>query len=243
MQTEEQSILEVVAQSVLEDKQEQNNTPVENSENDVVETPTETTEETPEPVEEHKVDYNQEVPLVNGEKMTVGQLKDYVQASKKQQADFIERENQVMRKLDEVNMLSQYLNVVPENIRQQAAAEIQEHVKQEFTRMLDVIPQWKDAVEFNKGRDSIYNLAKQYNLEKDVSQVSDHRVIKLLHDFARLNESLATAKELKSAKQTSNSAGKPKPPMTNAEKQQQLINKAKQSKSSNDELAAIASLF
>lgn len=199
-------------------------------------------ETTEEQSEENRVNYDQEVPLVNGERMTVGQLKDFVQSAKKQQADFIEKENVVLRKLDEVNRLSQYLDVVPPEVKQQAIAEMQETIKQEFTRMLDVIPQWKDAVEFNKGKESIYNLAREYNLERDISQVSDHRVVKLLYDFARIKDSLRATKDLK-PKPATQAKAQSKAPQTQSDKQNQLINRAKQTKSHDDELAAIKALF
>jgi len=243
MDYESQAVLDLFQDAhILADEQEPVTTDpaeIEGTE-EVDATPTDETQETAEP--EVKIDYNQEVPLVNGEKMTVGKLKDYYQAQQKQAADFVEKENAVMRQLDEVNRLSQYLNVVPEHIRQQAAAEMQNSIKEEFTRMLDVIPQWKDAVEFNKGKESIFGLAKEYGLERDIAQVSDHRVIKLLYDYARIREGVNAAKELKPAKPT-NSGGKTKSPVTQSEKQQALINRAKASKSHDAELAAIQSLF
>ena len=74
--------------------------------------------------------------------------------------------------------------------------------------MLDAIPQWKNAVEFDKGREAIYDLAKSYGLERDISKVVDHRVIKMLYDFSRLKTGIRTAKD--EVKQMTNSDPKGK---------------------------------
>jgi hypothetical protein len=250
MDNESQSVLDLFTEGGESPKQEQETTnPATIEETEEVDTTTEGEEEQlakageatlVEP--EVKVDYNIEVPLVNGEKMTVGKLKDYYQANQKQATDFIERENSVLRHLEEVNRLTQYLDVIPPEVKQQAALEMQHTIKQEFTRMLDVIPQWKDAVEFNKGKDSIYTLAKEYGLERDIGQVSDHRVIKLLYDYSRIRDNLQAAKEMKPMKQTQQ-GGKTKAPVTKADQQAALINRAKSSHSHNAELDAINSLF
>lgn len=190
-----------------------------------------------------KIDYELEVPIVNGEKLTVGALKDYYQANQKNQTDLLDRENSLMRQKQEIEHLSQYLGVVPPEVIQQAKAKMQETVKQEFQQMLDVIPTWKDAVEFNKGRDAIYDLAKNYGLERDIGQVVDHRVIKLLFDFSRLRGDIVAAKEtVKPLRSANDPKGKVAKPLSSQEKQQQLFAKAKQG-SNQDRLKAIDSLL
>jgi predicted DNA-binding protein YlxM (UPF0122 family) len=189
------------------------------------------------------IDYNQIIPLVNGEKITLGELKDRVQAQQKAQTDFIDRENQVMRQYEEIQQLTQQLNIVPPEVVQQAQAKLQENVKQEFQLMLNAIPQWKDAVEFTKGRDAIYDLAKSYGLERDIGKVVDHRVIKMLFDFSRLRGDIQTAKEqVKPIRQASDPKAKPNKPLSKEAQLNQTIAAAKTGGQAA-KLAAIDSLI
>lgn len=193
--------------------------------------------------EEVQVDYEMMVPMVNGEPLSIGQLKDAYQASQRFDAAIIERENSIMKQLDELSNLSQYLDVVPPEVKERAVAEMKQVVRDEFNLMIDAIPQWKDAVEFSKGKNAVYELAQEYGIEKDLGKVTNHKVIKLLYDFARIKEGIAAAKELKPQANTNASGGKPKVAMTKAQQEQQLINKARQSGKGNDEVAAINNLL
>lgn len=199
-------------------------------------------EEEEQPVEE-QLDYSKEVPMVNGEKVTIGALKDAYQAHSKQTADLVDRENDLLRKSEELNHLAQFLGAVPPELIEKANAVQQETVKREFTQMLDAIPQWKNAVEFDKGREAIYDLAKSYGLERDISKVVDHRVIKMLYDFSRLKTGIRTAKdEVKQIRPNSDPKGKSKAHESAALKQSKLIEAAKTGGQSA-KLSAIESLI
>jgi len=200
--------------------------------------PQETEEE-----EEVAVDYTLEVPIVNGEKLTVGELKDYYQAQQKAQTDFIDRENKMMKQYEEVRQLTEQLGVVPPQAIEHARHQLQETVKQEFQAMLDVIPQWKDAVEFSKGRDAIYDLAKSYGIERDIGKVVDHRVIKMLFDYSRLRGDIKSAKEqVKPLPSKNDPKGNPAKYQSKQDELNKTIAIAK-SGSQSQKLAAIDSLL
>lgn len=151
--------------------------------------------ETEQAEEEHEaaptLDYKQEVPLSNGEKITIGELKDHYQQHEQKLVELIDRENRVMAQASELNELSQYLQLPPE-VREQLAAQQRQHLQAQHGLMIGAIPEWQDAAAFEKGRAAIFALGQEYGV--DLSKVADHKVVKMLHDFARLKGAMKTAK-------------------------------------------------
>lgn len=145
--------------------------------------------------EEMRELYAREITLQDGEKTTIGALKDAFQTRAASEADIIERENRMLVQTRALNELAETLNTVPEHIRQAAVAQRENFVKAEFQNLLTAIPEWKDAVAFDSGRKAVFALAAEYGLEQDMGAVVDHRVVKLLHDYARLKANIRQAKE------------------------------------------------
>ena len=145
--------------------------------------------------EEMREWYAKEVVLSNGEKTTAGVLKDSYQDRLAQEATIIERENKLMLQARELHELAETLNTVPDHLRQQAVQQREQYVKAEFQSLLVAIPEWKEAAAFDSGRKAVFSLAAEYGLESDMSAVVDHRVVKLMHDFARLKGNIKQAKE------------------------------------------------
>lgn len=137
------------------------------------------------------IDYKQQIPLSNGEKVTLGELKDFYQQQDAKLADLIDRENKVMQQYSELQELGQYLQLPPEK-RQQIAQQQAEHLQQQHGLMLAAIPEWKDQAVFEKSRMAIFDLGKEYGV--DLTQVTDHKVVKMLHDFARLKGAVKAVK-------------------------------------------------
>lgn len=137
------------------------------------------------------VDYTQQIPLSNGTKISLGELKDAYQAFDTKELALIERENKVMSQYRELQDLGQYLNLPPEakaRIQQEQSA----HLQQQHALMLEAIPEWKDQAVFEKARGDIFQLGKEYGV--DLSMVTDHAVVKMLNDFSRLKAAIKTAK-------------------------------------------------
>lgn len=129
------------------------------------------------------VDYTQEIPLSNGEKMTLGELKDHYQGYAAKVVDLIDRENKVMGQYQQLQEMSQYLNL-PAEKRQEIAQQQVQHLREQHGLMLEAIPEWKDQAVFEKARLDIHNLGTEYGV--DLSRVTDHRVVKMLNDYAKL---------------------------------------------------------
>jgi len=189
------------------------------------------------------LDYTIKVPLASGEDITLGQMKDYYQDAKRNELQRIEAINETNLRLEEVRALSAHFDVLPPHVKQQLQVQQQAHTRDEFNRLLEVIPAWTTAASFNAGKDAVYALAESYGLKDDVSKVVDHRVIKLLHDFSVLRDSIKRAKESVQPIRSKTPPGKPHKQPSNQDKQDQLVTRAKQSNSMSDKLSAIDSLI
>lgn len=137
------------------------------------------------------IDYAKEVPLANGEKLSIGALKDFYQGFAQKELALIERENQVLSQHNELQEMAQYLQLPPE-AKQRIQQQQQEYMQEQHGLMLKAMPEWADKATFERARGQIFELAKEYGV--DVSQVSDHKVVKMLNDFARLRAAIKTAK-------------------------------------------------
>jgi hypothetical protein len=156
------------------------------------------------------IDYSAEVPMSDGSKVTLGALKDAYQDSQRNVLQLQERENALMQKYDEVNQLSQHVQLPPqalEAIRQQQ----QQYLQQQHQLMLQVMPELGDQAVFTATKEGIMSLAKEYGVVDIVAGVSDHRVVKMLRDFANLRSSIRTAKENVKPLRSTEPAGKNKP--------------------------------
>lgn len=198
--------------------------------------------ETDQPEEEQDtgIDYAKEVPLANGEKLSIGALKDFYQGFAQKELALVERENRMMSQYQEMQELGQYLQL-PEEARQRIAQKQQAYLSEQHALMLQAIPEWSDKATFERARGQIFDLGKEYGV--DLSQVSDHRVVKMLNDFARLRGAIKNAKaNVKPIKSES-----PKAPVLNRDGRntdlQQAIDTAKRTGNVADQVGAIDKLL
>ena len=205
----------------------------------------EETDDDPETGEESEaetpgIDYKQEIPLANGEKRTLGELKDHYQASAAREVAMIERENKVMQQTNELHEMSQYLNL-PDDVRQGIARQQIQHLQAQHGLMLQAIPEWKDQATFEKARVAIFNLGEEYGV--DLSKVADHRVVKMLNDFSRLKDQIKSAKS--SLKQVKNAEPRAiqKQNRNASTDLQNAVTRAKQTGNQADQEAAVALLL
>jgi len=201
----------------------------------------ETEQQAPEVETPDSVDYALEVPMTDGTKVKLGELKDHYQDYQKHVLAVQERENALMQKYEEVNQLSQYAQLPPERL-----AAIQQQQRQyperEHQLMLETMPELKDAAAFAATKESIYALAKEYGVEDVISQVTNHKVVKMLKDYAALRKSIRAAKDnvkpLRAAEPKAKNASVGKPDAATLAAQ-----RAASTGSRSDQISAISALL
>lgn len=197
----------------------------------------EETEETQAP----KVDYELEVPLTNGEKITVGKLKDAYQAQHKAQLELTERENALMGKQRDVEELLGLVKNVPPELKERVRQQQEHYLREQHRLMLDTIPEFKEPTSFEKARQDIFALADEYGVKDVISTVSDHRIVKMLHDYAKLRNNIRSVEVKPAPKPAVHS--KPKPAGKATNNVDELVQKAKNSRNADVQLAAINELI
>ena len=204
------------------------------------ETEEEGTEEAQEEIPDG-VDYDLVVPISNGEPVTLGQLKDAYQDQQRITLEVQERENAIMAQMNELQEMSQHVQLPPERLA--AIKQRQEqYLMQEHGRMLEAIPEFKDQAAFSEAKKAIDALAADYGISEEVGKIANHKIVKLLNDFAKLRQGIRAAKDNvkplrgKDPKARNKAAGKPNPAALAAQK-------AKQTGSKSDQLAAIDALL
>jgi len=192
------------------------------------------------PDAEAKAFYAQAVKLSDGSTMSVGELKDLAQGWNAKQVELIERENDVMVKRNEIEDIGQYLQLPPE-VRERIQHQQQEYLSQQHNQMLAAIPEFKDQAAFEKGRVAIFDLGKEYGV--DLSRVTDHRVVKMLHDFARLKVGIKAAKDNVKQIRAPEPKAKPRAPQGRQSELNNAIDRAKQTGSAGDIDRAVGQLL
>lgn len=61
-----------------------------------------------------------------------------------------------------------------------------QRVSSEAQKLIDAVPEWKDAAKWKEDGAQIYAYAAKYGIsEKELNDIADHRVMRVLHDAAR----------------------------------------------------------
>jgi len=199
-------------------------------------------EAAPEPVKP-SIDYAQEVPLQSGDKVTLGELKDYYQAQASATLELQEREQSLTKQRGDIEHLLSTLQALPPEIVAKAQDDIKAQLQTEHVRMLEAIPAWKDQAAFEKGRGAIHALAAEYGVERIIGQVSDHRLVKMLHDYATLKAAVKAAGSNVKPIRSSDPKARAASPNSASGETEALIQKAKQTGQSADRMAAISKLI
>lgn len=196
--------------------------------------------ETTEEEDTSGIDYGKEVPLSNGEKMSIGALKDFYQGHAQRELAMVERENRVMGQYAELQEMSQYLQL-PEGARERIAQQQGQYLREQHTAMLEAIPEWKDQAVFERSRGQIFELGKEYGV--DLSRVTDHRVVKMLHDYAKLRGQIKAAKINTKPVKSSDPKSPVQAPANKGGELQQRIDRAKQTGNMADQILAVDALL
>jgi hypothetical protein len=188
------------------------------------------------------VDYAAEIPLANGEKITIGALKDFYQGQAIRELELQERETELIGKLEESAAIAEALNVIPESIRNKVLQDRQNNLALEHGKIMTIIPDWKDRTIYEADRTAIYQMGKEYGLDGMFEKITDARAVKFLHDACKLRQRIKAAGAL--IKQNDKNKPKPKPgPQQNrAARQAEFLNKAKHG-SPDDKINAVSVLL
>lgn len=151
-----------------------------------------------------KAIYEVEIPLGEGKKMSLGELKDLAKqaeehrgALEKLQAVETDRSNEIMLARRELSTMMQALgeNIDPVTVR--AVQEMNaKTLQRERTLMMRAIPEWSDPLVIAADRKIMVDFLAQYGFnEMELGQVADHRLIKLLRDTAKGHAAASAAKQ------------------------------------------------
>ena len=146
--------------------------------------------------------YKLTIPLRDGsEPVTLGSMKD--QLAKAQNLDLLaveiedrrtEFENGMIRARQELSEVVSLLPEVPPALIERARAAHIDTLDKERTALLVVKPEWADDKVFARAQDDILEAVADYGFSRsDLDLVIDHRLTKLLHDFAGLKKRVAAA--------------------------------------------------
>lgn len=198
------------------------------------------TDEGQEQQEKGGIDYAQEVPLSNGEKLSIGALKDFYQGHAQKELALIERENKVMAQFTEMQELGQYMQL-PEEQRQRIAQQQGQYLREQHQAMLEAIPEWKEQTTFERDRGRIFDLGKEYGV--DLSRITDHRAVKMLNDYARLRASIREAKASIKPVKGKEPVAPVRQPSNRGTELQQRIDTAKRTGNVADQVHAVDALL
>jgi len=194
--------------------------------------------------EEGKLDYALEVPMTDGNKLTLGELKDHYQGYQAKLGELQARENEVMGKHSKAEEMMGYIQQhLPPQRLQQIAQEQQQYLEKEQGLLLDTIPEFKDAATFKQARGEISELMNEYGMSELLQTITDHRIVKMLNDFAKLKGSVRKAKETVKPIRSKDPKGESKRYNGSAGETKQLAERAKQTGSHGDQVAAIQKLL
>lgn len=189
-----------------------------------------------------KVDYSVEIPMADGSKVKLGELKDFYQQQQQHVLDQVERENAALLKQEQAELLLSYVRDLPPHVAQAAQQQAQADFQQGLTRLNDLIPETKTGDGMKRVRDSIHDLVKEYGQStRWADRIQDPIAIKMLNDYARLKASIkearANVKPLRA--ESPRPAGKVAP----VSKLDKAIEAAKRSRNPDDQARAVEILL
>ena len=146
--------------------------------------------------------YALHVPMRDGdETLTLGQMKDHAgnaAAIDGLTAELDDRratfENEMIRARQELQEVIGLLPAVPQALVERAQQTHIEHLDRERVALLAVKPEWRDDATFRAAQSDILEAVADYGFSRaDLDLVVDHRLTKMLHDFAGLKRRVANA--------------------------------------------------
>ena len=203
-------------------------------------------EEEQENAELEAIDYDQkiEVPMPYGmEKKTIGQLKDEVSQMHIKEKNVQKRENEIMSDQRYLSALVNSLGQLPPETMAILDAQKQQTLVRETKAMNQAIPEWEDKQAYIRDDKQMLGLASNYGFtESEYRGVIDHRLIKIVRDFALLRARVEGAK-VNAIKNPGRKQSRRKVQQKRGVNQEQMIKAAQQSNNPAIKDAAIAKLL
>ena len=146
--------------------------------------------------------YKLDVPMRDGlEPLTLGALKDKAMkagdleiASTEIEERRSKYENDMIRSRGELNAIVAMLPEIPPELVAKARDAHIENLQTERQALLDVKPEWADDAVYERAQADILEAVGDYGFTRtDIDLVIDHRLTKLLHDFAGMKTRIAAA--------------------------------------------------
>jgi hypothetical protein len=137
----------------------------------------------------------------NNEPVTLGALKDSfkdLQDLGQKQQDFekqsLERENEFLRARQELSHLVQQMPELPKDFQQQMAEQQRAVLQREQQALLAAIPEMADQTQAQVVNERVFNVGREYGFSAvELGYIQDHRIVKLVNDYAKLKERFASA--------------------------------------------------
>ena len=193
--------------------------------------------------EKAEVDYGMLIPITGGEPVTLGELKDAWQNHQSAMLDVQDRENSVLRKTQDFEQLLSFVDQLPPAAIQVAEERRKAMYAREMPKLAAAIPEFATAEGAREVVKVLAEAAKGYGIsEAELGMVMDSRYIKWMYDAARrekaIREARSNVKPLRSAPPAATPAVE-----TSKSTLQRLTEKAKQTRSADDQTAAIDALI
>lgn len=187
----------------------------------------------------------------DGESMSLGELKDLGSRSKEIEAQgesltikLEDHENDQLRSRAEMNLIISMLpkEAISEHFVETAREQHRIAMSRERISLLEAIPAWQEPQAEKAGRELIISALDDYGFSKgEVAAMLDHRLVKVIHDFARLREKVRNKGEVVRGKIKAGKAGN-KPGSSRSRKSADRLARAKDL-ASNDLRKGINTLF
>ena len=197
--------------------------------------------------------YKLNVSLADGRgEIPLGKLKDDVtegarveEMREQLETNRSEFENEMIRARQELSVMVGLLPELPPEFIAKAKQQHIEHLDTERAALLDIKPEWADPAKFQAAQDHILTAVADYGFSRaDLNMISDHRLTKLLHDFATLKERVSKANaRLKEVRE--NAAKRPARKKADATKAQKTatLTDAQNSSQTRDKVAGVAQIL
>jgi hypothetical protein len=148
------------------------------------------------PAEKPAIDYSMEIEIPlggNQGKITLGELKDFYQNQAQREIEATATESKTLAHLDEIREIATMLQALPPEMVQRATEQRQQSIEVERKALVNAIPAFATEQGFAAGREQILKLATEYGLQNDIGSITNHKAIKLIHDFAVLKAKVQAA--------------------------------------------------
>jgi hypothetical protein len=193
-----------------------------------------------------------QIPVGEGESITLGEFKDRAKDLRELDA---QREEYQANKSDyekgqmrDRALLNEMLEIVGPDIARPALEAAQRRVsgweEEQRGLILDAIPEWKDPDNLARDRSKIVTVGQEYGFsEVEITHTQDSRTVRMLRDFALMREQIESAKA--ESKKQRTAPGKPGRANRTSKRGalSKVLNQAKQSSDSGDKARGVAALL